>query len=139
MVAFYLVKCYREKKRQRELSYLRLESNQTPLNEDTAEQERSFNPLIFLPPALCDMTATSIQYIGLTLTYASSFQMLRGAVIIFTGILSVIALRRRLEWFRWTGMIFVIGGLVTVGVTDILYPPHGKNSTETTTLPQYNT
>ena len=41
---------------------------------------------IFLPPALCDMTATSVQYIGLTLTYASSFQMLRGAVIIFTGI-----------------------------------------------------
>ena len=38
----------------------------------------SFNPFIFLPPALCDMTATSIQYIGLTLTYASSFQMLRG-------------------------------------------------------------
>ena len=42
---------------------------------------------IFLPPALCDMTATSVQYIGLTLTYASSFQMLRGAVIIFTGAL----------------------------------------------------
>jgi hypothetical protein len=38
----------------------------------------SFNPLIFFPPAICDMTATSIQYIGLTLTYASSFQMLRG-------------------------------------------------------------
>ena len=31
------------------------------------------------------MTATSVQYIGLTFTYASSFQMLRGAVIIFTG------------------------------------------------------
>lgn len=35
------------------------------------------------------MTATSVQYIGLTLTYASSFQMLRGAVIIFTGELAV--------------------------------------------------
>ena len=44
-------------------------------------------PQVFLPPALCDMTATSVQYIGLTLTYASSFQMLRGAVIIFTGII----------------------------------------------------
>merc|ERR1719430_876474 len=48
------------------------------------------------------MTATSVQYIGLTLTYASSFQMLRGAVIIFTG------------------MVFVIGGLVTVGLSDML-------------------
>ena len=45
---------------------------------------------VFLPPALCDMTAPSLQYIGLTLTYASSFQMLRGAVIIFTGNCSLI-------------------------------------------------
>merc|ERR1719431_1843535 len=66
------------------------------------------------------MTATSVQYIGLTLTYASSFQMLRGAVIIFTGILSTIFLRRRLAWFKWAGMVFVIGGLVTVGVSDML-------------------
>jgi len=136
MVAFYLVKCYREKKRQRELSYLRLESNQTQMNENTVEQETPFNPLIFLPPALCDMTATSIQYIGLTLTYASSFQMLRGAVIIFTGILSTIVFRRRLEWFRWTGMIFVIGGLVTVGTTDILYPDH-HNKTNIQPSPEF--
>jgi len=81
---------------------------------------KKFNPLVFLPPALCDMTATSVQYIGLTLTYASSFQMLRGAVIIFTGILSTIFLRRRLAWFKWAGMVFVIGGLVTVGVSDML-------------------
>ena len=91
------------------------------------QPEPSYNPLVFLPPALCDMTATSIQYIGLTLTYASSFQMLRGAVIIFTGILSVFFLRRRLEWFRWLGMFFVIGGLVTVGTTDMIYSP--SNST----------
>ena len=63
---------------------MRLEANETPptdLNEPT--QETPFNPFIFLPPALCDMTATSIQYIGLTLTYASSFQMLRGKFIFF--------------------------------------------------------
>ena len=36
-------------------------------------------------------------------------------------------------------MIFVIGGLVTVGLTDILYTPHGKNSTATQPMPQYNT
>jgi len=138
MIAFYIVKCCKDRKRRRELAYLRLESTQPPTQENEASQERSFNPLIFLPPALCDMTATSIQYIGLTLTYASSFQMLRGAVIIFTGILSVIFLRRRLEWFRWSGMILVIGGLVTVGLTDILYTPNGKNSTEIQPIPEYN-
>ena len=37
-----------------------------------------FNYLVFLPPACCDILATSIMYIGLNLTTASSFQMLRG-------------------------------------------------------------
>lgn len=38
----------------------------------------SFNPFIFFPPAMLDMLATSTMYVGLNLTYASSFQMLRG-------------------------------------------------------------
>lgn len=38
----------------------------------------NFSPFIFLPPALLDMLATSTMYVGLNLTYASSFQMLRG-------------------------------------------------------------
>ena len=62
---------------------------------------------------------------------------LLGAVIIFTGILSTIVFRRRLEWFRWTGMIFVIGGLVTVGTTDILYPDH-HNKTNVQPSPEFN-
>jgi len=110
MVAFWLVR-YRASRQQQTSAY-------PPLSEENAPKK--FNPLVFLPPALCDMTATSVQYIGLTLTYASSFQMLRGAVIIFTGILSTIFLRRRLAWFKWAGMVFVIGGLVTVGVSDMM-------------------
>lgn len=105
-----------------------------PLTDENAPKK--FNPLVFLPPALCDMTATSVQYIGLTLTYASSFQMLRGAVIIFTGILSTIFLRRRLAWFKWAGMVFVIGGLVTVGVSDML---NQKDCTPSNTTDELNT
>lgn len=71
MVAFYIVKWRRSR-------------NQT--NEPSDVGPRPFNPLVFLPPALCDMTATSIQYIGLTLTYASSFQMLRGKMNLIMGL-----------------------------------------------------
>ena len=39
---------------------------------------QTFSPFVFLPAALCDMTATSLMYVGLNLTFASSFQMLRG-------------------------------------------------------------
>jgi hypothetical protein len=37
--------------------------------------KQTWNPLIFLVPAICDCTATSAMYVGLTLTYASSFQV----------------------------------------------------------------
>merc|ERR1712223_538732 len=122
MVVFYLIRWFKKWKSKRHGSYEILYSTdeaERVANEEA--NEAKFNPLIFLPPALCDLTATSIQYIGLTFTYASSFQMLRGAVILFTGILSKLVLGKRQEWYRWAGMIFVIAGLVTVGLTDVLY------------------
>jgi hypothetical protein len=36
------------------------------------DRGKPFNPFIFLLPACCDMTATSLMYLGLTLTDASS-------------------------------------------------------------------
>ncbi|KAL6446834.1 hypothetical protein ACFW04_001339 [Cataglyphis niger] len=81
---------------------------------------RIFNPFILLVPALCDMFATSIMYIGLNMTYASSFQMLRGSVIVFTGMLSIGFLNRKLGIREWIGIGFVIVGLAFVGVSDIL-------------------
>ncbi|XP_037305031.1 solute carrier family 35 member F6 [Pungitius pungitius] len=79
---------------------------------------QSFNPLLFFPPAMCDMTATSIMYVALNMTSASSFQMLRGAVIIFTGLLSVAFLGRRLTPSQWVGILTTILGLVIVGLAD---------------------
>ncbi|KAM6915723.1 solute carrier family 35 member F6 [Xenentodon cancila] len=81
---------------------------------------QSFNPLLFFPPAMCDMMATSIMYVALNMTSASSFQMLRGAVIIFTGLLSVAFLGRRLAPSQWLGIFITILGLVIVGLADIV-------------------
>ncbi|KAF6721384.1 Solute carrier family 35 member F6 [Oryzias melastigma] len=81
---------------------------------------QSFNPLLFFPPAMCDMTATSIMYVALNMTSASSFQMLRGSVIIFTGLLSVAFLGRRLLPSQWIGIFVTILGLVVVGLADFV-------------------
>lgn len=72
---------------------------------DTA---KPFPLRIFLAPAMCDMTGTSLmcvglanftygppiglmripmrRYVGLSLTFASTFQMLRGIVVVFTAV-----------------------------------------------------
>ncbi|XP_061197294.1 solute carrier family 35 member F6-like [Saccostrea echinata] len=99
------------------------------------EQEQNlgnqgFNPLIFLPPAICDMCGTSLMYIGLNLTYASSFQMLRGAVIIFTALLSVAFLGSTIRKMMWAGIFTVLLGLAMVGLSDILF---GDQSAQTDT------
>ncbi|KAL4220818.1 hypothetical protein ACF0H5_019086 [Mactra antiquata] len=95
------------------------EEERDPLNQP--ERPRKFNPLIFLPASLCDMCGTSLMYIGLNLTYASSFQMLRGAVIIFTALLSVAFLGRVIKKYMWVGMFIVLIGLLVVGLSDILF------------------
>ncbi|XP_055335204.1 solute carrier family 35 member F6-like [Paramacrobiotus metropolitanus] len=107
-----------------------LEAAERPLGEGQ-EHFTWRKAFVFLPPALCDMTATSIMYVGLNMTYASSFQMLRGAVIIFTALLSVAFLRNRLSASKWLGMFVVLAGLALVGVSDIVFgkktDAHGTN------------
>ena len=83
---------------------------------DTA---KPFNPAIFILPALCDMCGTSLIYVGLNLSSASIFQMLRGSVVIFTGILSATWLKRTLHGFNWMGMGLVLVGAAVVGVASV--------------------
>ncbi|KAK8377350.1 hypothetical protein O3P69_013763 [Scylla paramamosain] len=109
MAAFYILRFLRRRAR-KGASELALDS----------DQNTKFPPLVFYLPAICDMTATSMMYLGLTLTYASSFQMLRGAVIVFTGLLSVGFLGRRLRYFHWLGIVLVLIGLVVVGLSDFI-------------------
>ena len=79
-----------------------------------------YTPFVMLPPAFCDFLASSIMNVGLILTSASSYQMLRGSNLIFVGILTVLVLKRRLEWYRWFGMAIILSGLIVVGVSDFL-------------------
>lgn len=67
-----------------------------------------------------------INFAALNMTSASSFQMLRGAVIIFTGLLSVAFLGRRLAPSQWLGILTTILGLVIVGLADFFSGAHDE-------------
>ncbi len=82
---------------------------------------QKFVPFVWAVPAMCDLLGTSTMYLALTWTYAASFQMLRGSVIIFTGILSVAFLGNKLKMNQWIGMFGVMIGLVIVGVGDVVF------------------
>uniref|UniRef100_A0A7S0I4M8 EamA domain-containing protein n=1 Tax=Phaeocystis antarctica TaxID=33657 RepID=A0A7S0I4M8_9EUKA len=69
----------------------------------------------FAIPAWCDIIGTSTMYMGLTMTSASTYQMLRGSVVIFTGLMSRVMLRRATAVHQWLGMTFVFSGALVVG------------------------
>ncbi|XP_055607026.1 solute carrier family 35 member F6 [Uranotaenia lowii] len=100
--------------------HLRRKNNGAEDRHDLVKGNREFSPFILFVPAMCDMIATSIMYVGLNLTYASSFQMLRGSVIVFVGILSVAFLNRNLVNREWIGIFFIIIGLGVVGLSDFV-------------------
>jgi len=125
--AFYVSMCW-TMRRARGNDVEKPLDDKTSVDDNEKEPEPELKPFsmkkayLLLPAALCDMLGTSTMYVALTLTSASSFQMLRGAVIIFTGVNSMIFLRRRLEWFRWFGMVVIMCGLVIVGLADVIAP-----------------
>lgn len=77
------------------------------------------SPFLFLFPACCDLLGTTLAGIGLLYVDASVWQMLRGSIIIFSGILSVIFLKKKFVAYHWTSIGIVTIGLACVGVAGL--------------------
>ena len=56
--------------------------------------------------------------------------------MIFVGLLSVVFLKKRLEWFRWTGMAVVVCGIAMVGI-DLSKSTKITTNIETSMLPRW--
>jgi drug/metabolite transporter (DMT)-like permease len=76
---------------------------------------RKFNRFIWWQASILDLIATVAMYIGLTMTNASTFHMLRGLVIIFTAGFS----KRRIIKSQWIAIVLIIVGLVIIGLADV--------------------
>lgn len=83
---------------------------------------------ILLVPTICDLLGTSLAGIGLIYVDASVWQMLRGAIIIFAGILSKFFLKRKLKPIHWLGMSVVTVGLVLVGCSSVFKNKNSQDS-----------
>jgi len=90
-----------------------------------SKSKKRYNASACALPACCDIMATSIMYVGLSLTTASTYQMLRGSVVLFTASFSVLFLKRKQWGFHWIGLFTVFGGTMVVGVSSLVNAPSG--------------
>merc|ERR1719359_484921 len=72
----------------------------------------AFPTWIMLLPVSCDWTATTLVNAAYTCLPASTIQMCRGCIVVFTCAMSVYVLKRRQEAFHYVGV-----GLVALGIT----------------------
>ncbi|KAJ7738503.1 hypothetical protein DFH07DRAFT_870506 [Mycena maculata] len=108
------------------------------------EQLSGWKILLLWIPAACDLTGTTVRLfcsfrphcitlpqlmnIGLLYTPVSIYQMTRGALVLFVGVLSVIFLHRRLWLYQWISLIVVMSGVGLVGFSGSLIKDVVKES-----------
>ncbi|KAJ2344177.1 hypothetical protein IWW50_004823 [Coemansia erecta] len=101
-----------------------------------AEEQTSLKPvtgwatLCMWLPAACDLMGTTLMNVGLFFTTASVYQMLRGAVVVFSGIFSVLFLGHRLERFQVVSLVMVVVGVTIVGLSNVIAPPANAHGTD---------
>jgi drug/metabolite transporter (DMT)-like permease len=100
----------------------------TTSEEQEQEQEHfigvnSNNPRywMLLFPTLCDMISSTFMNVALILVTPSIFQTLRGSLIIFTAIISMIFLRKRYTTYQLISLFIIFAGISVVGISGINY------------------
>lgn len=83
---------------------------------------------IFLLPACCDILGTGVGGVGMLFISASVWQMMRGSLMIFAALWSVIFLKKKLPCYNWVAVLVSACGLLLIGISAILDEGSDKGS-----------
>jgi drug/metabolite transporter (DMT)-like permease len=96
------------------------EDHPSPLVKSFSEQDRTElhgrSLLLLALPSTCDILGTTLVNVGLIMVPASIYQMVRGFLVVFVGLFSVVFLKRKLSLSQWGGLFFVVLGVSLVGI-----------------------
>jgi len=82
-------------------------------------------------PTLFDLFATACGTTGLLYTTVSVYQMLRGAMLIWTAVLSILFLGTRLTKYNYGGIVLCIFGVTLVGLANIWAEDDPRSKSDT--------
>ena len=90
-------------------------------NPDKAieHQQNKANPLLFLAPSMLDVIGSFLNFTGLALISASTYQILKMLSLVFVTFLSVTLLGRRYGMVQYLAIAVVITGLTIVSLQSI--------------------
>ena len=67
-------------------------------------------------PALCDFSASFIMFVGLLWIPVSIWQMIRGSILLFTGLIRQLWLKKPLKKSEWYALLIIFVSLLIVGM-----------------------
>jgi multidrug transporter EmrE-like cation transporter len=85
------------------------------LSQQTPTELRGRRLFLLALPSTCDIMGTTLVNVGLIMVPASIYQMVRGFLVVFVGLFSVVFLKRRLSLSQWGGLFLVVLGVSLVG------------------------
>ncbi|KAK4693656.1 hypothetical protein P7C71_g3785, partial [Lecanoromycetidae sp. Uapishka_2] len=85
-------------------------------NSEGRKELGGWRVILLALPACCDITGTTLMNVGLLFVAASIYQMTRGALVLFVGVLSVVFLKRKLYLYQWSALFIVVLGVMLVGL-----------------------
>lgn len=83
---------------------------------------------LFTLPACFDICGTTAMNVGLLYTPVSIYQMLRGGLVLWVGVFSVIFLGRKLAKAQWLALATVMAGIAVVGASSLIGPKPTEES-----------
>ncbi|KAK6455294.1 putative UDP-galactose transporter [Scheffersomyces xylosifermentans] len=112
--------------------YNKRRGDYTPLDGNATEGHQGRISLLqnirLAIPALCDLCCTTLLNIGLIYVPVSIYQMMRGSVVLFVAIMSVLFLKRRITRLEWISLVFVTLGVFLVGLSGSTKPEPSEPS-----------
>ena len=79
----------------------------------------NINPLKLAIPASCDLCASTLMFVALTMVSPSVYQMMRGLIVVITALMSVVFLGKMQYRHHWTGVVLIITGVFIVGYASV--------------------
>ena len=100
--------------------------------DQVAEQPSSSKSVWLIGiPTLLDLFGTACGCTGLLYTTVSVYQMLRGAMLVWTALLSVTVLRRCLSLLNYAGIALCFMGIVLVGLANVWSEKSPRSQSDT--------